>query len=87
MEEQDYLEVAPAFHFKPKPGDSTNIYAQMRLAMYTTSLTSFGNSTSTSLGGLAFAMPELYVEARIIQEPTSTLVTKRLPPFCHSAIT
>jgi len=67
MEEQDYLEVAPAFHFKPKPGDSTNIYAQMRLAMYTTSLASFGNSTSTSLGGLTFAMPELYVEARNIK--------------------
>ena len=67
MEEQDYLEIAPAFHFKPKPGDSTNIYAQMRLSMYTTSLTSFGNSTSTSIGGLAFAMPEMYVEARNIK--------------------
>jgi maltoporin len=67
MEEQDYLEIAPAFHFKPKPGDSTQIYAQMRLAMYSTSLTSFGNSTSTSLGGLAFAMPEMFVEARNIK--------------------
>jgi maltoporin len=67
MEEQDYLEIAPAFHFEPKPGDSTQIYAQMRLAMYSTSLTSFGNSSSTSLGGLAFAMPELYVEARNIK--------------------
>ena len=67
MEEQDYLEVAPAFHFHPKKGDSTQIYAQMRLSMYSTSLTSFGNSTSTSLGGLAFAMPEMYVEARNIK--------------------
>lgn len=67
MEEQDYLEIAPAFHFKPKKGDSTNIYAQMRFAMYSTSLTSFGNSTSTSLGGLAFAIPEMYVEARNIK--------------------
>ena len=67
MEEQDYLEIAPAFHFKAKPGDSTNIYAQMRLSMYSTSLSSFGNSTSTSLGGLAFAMPEMYVEARNIK--------------------
>lgn len=48
MEEQDYLEIVPAFHFNPKPGDSTQIYAQMRLAMYSTSLTSFGNSSSTS---------------------------------------
>src|SRR5210317_2616951 len=67
LEEQDYLEVAPAFHFHPKKGDSTQIYAQMRLSMYSTSLTSFGNSTSTSLGGLAFAMPEMYVEARNIK--------------------
>jgi len=67
MEEQDYLEIAPAFHFKPKKGDSTNIYAQMRFAMYSTSLTSFGNSTSNSLGGLEFAMPEMYVEARNIK--------------------
>ena len=67
MEEQDYLEIAPAFHFAPKKGDSTQIYAQMRLSMYSTSLTSFGNSTSSSLGGLAFAMPEMYVEARNIK--------------------
>jgi len=67
LEEQDYLEIAPAFHFNPIKGDSTQIYAQMRLSMYSTSLTSFGNSTSTSLGGLAFAMPEMYVEARNIK--------------------
>ncbi len=67
LEEQDYLEIAPAFHFRPKKGDSTNIYAQMRFAVYSTSLTSFANSTSTSLGGLAFAMPEMYVEARNIK--------------------
>ena len=70
MEEQDYLEVAPAFYFAPKKGDSTQIYAQMRLSMYTTSLTTFGNSSSTSLGGLAFAMPEMYVEARNIRAKT-----------------
>ncbi len=67
LEEQDYLEIAPAFHFQPKEGDSTQIYAQMRLAVYSTSLTSFGNSTSNSLGGLEFAMPEMYVEARNIK--------------------
>ncbi len=67
LEEQDYLELAPAFHFKAKPGDSTNIYAQVRFAMYSTSLTSFGNSTSNSLGGLEFAIPEMYVEARNIR--------------------
>jgi len=67
LEEQDYLEIAPAFHFQPRQGDSTQIYAQMRLAVYSTSLTSFGNSTSNSLGGLEFAMPEMYVEARNIK--------------------
>ena len=67
LEEQDYLEIAPAFHFRPKKGDSTDIYAQMRFSVYTTSLTSFANSSSTSLGGLAFALPEMYVEARNIK--------------------
>ena len=40
---------------------------ELRFSFYSTSLTSFGNSTSTSLGGLAFAMPEIYVEARNIK--------------------
>ncbi len=67
LEEQDYLEVVPNFNWIPKEGDSTRIYAQLRLAVYSTSLTAFGNSTSTSLGGLAFALPEMYVEARNIK--------------------
>jgi maltoporin len=67
LEEQDYLEVVPNFNWIPKEGDSTRIYAQLRLSMYSTSVASFGNSTSTSLGGLAFAMPEMYVEARNIR--------------------
>lgn len=66
MEEQDYLELAPSFRFNPKQGDSTLIYAQMRLAVYSTSLSSFGNSTTNSLGGLEMALPEMYVEARDI---------------------
>ncbi len=71
LEEQDYLEVVPNFNWVPKEGDSTRIYAQLRLAVYSTSLTAFGNSTSTSLGGLAFALPEMYVEARNIKEAAS----------------
>ncbi len=66
LEEQDYLELAPAFHFHPKKGDSTEIFAQARFAFYSNSLASIGNSTSTSLGGLTFAVPELFVEARNI---------------------
>ena len=67
LEEQDYLEVAPNFNWR-REGDSTRIYAQIRFSLYSTSLTSIGNSTSTSLGGLAFAFPELYVEARNIKD-------------------
>ena len=67
LEEQDYLEVVPNFNWNGKEGDSTQIYAQLRFSFYSTSLTSFGNSTSTSLGGLAFALPEIYVEARNIK--------------------
>ena len=67
LEEQDYLEVVPNLNWIPKDGDSTRIYAQLRLSMYSTSATSFGNSTSNSLGGLEFAMPEMYVEARNIR--------------------
>ena len=67
LEEQDYLEVVPNFNWVPKEGDSTRIYAQLRLSMYSTSVATFGNSTSISPGGLAFAMPEMYVEARNIR--------------------
>jgi maltoporin len=67
LEEQDYLEVVPNFDWIPKEGDSTRIYAQLRLSMYSTSQATFGNSTSNSLGGLEFAMPEMYVEARNIK--------------------
>ena len=66
MEEQDYLEIAPALYFRPKKGDSTQIYAQVRLSVFSTSITSFGNSTTNSLGGLTLALPEAYVEARNI---------------------
>ena len=67
LEEQDYLEVAPNFNFTPTEGDSTLIYAQIRLAMYSTGVGSFANSTSSSLGGLAFSVPEIFVEARNIK--------------------
>ena len=67
LEEQDYLEVAPNFNFTPKEGDSTLIYAQIRLALYSTGVGSFANSTSSSLGGLAFSVPEIFVEARNIK--------------------
>ncbi|GAB1307796.1 hypothetical protein KH5_04790 [Urechidicola sp. KH5] len=67
LEEQDYLEIAPAFHWKPKEKDSTNIFAQVRFSMYSNSLTYFGNSSTTSLGGLTIAIPEIFVEARKIK--------------------
>lgn len=66
MEEQDYLEIAPAFHWNPKEGDGTSINAQVRFSMYSNSLSYFGNSSTSSLGGLTIAMPEIFVEARNI---------------------
>ncbi|OIQ41791.1 MAG: hypothetical protein BM563_00300 [Bacteroidetes bacterium MedPE-SWsnd-G1] len=67
LEEQDYLELAPAFHWSPKDGDETNIHAQVRFAMYSNSLSLFGNSSTTSLGGLTLSVPEIFVEARNIK--------------------
>lgn len=67
MEEQDYLELIPAFHFTPfKKDDPTIIKVQMRFAVYSQSLSLFGNSTTSSLGGLTIAMPEIYAEAKNI---------------------
>lgn len=67
LEEQDYLEIAPTFNFKPKDGDETVIYANLRFAVYSNSLSSFGNSSTTSLGGLTISIPEMFVEARNIK--------------------
>jgi len=67
MEEQDYLEIAPMLHFKPfKEDDATEINVQLRFSVYSTSLTSFGNSSTSSLGGLTLALPEIFAEARNI---------------------
>ncbi|MFD1314451.1 carbohydrate porin [Namhaeicola litoreus] len=66
LEEQDYVEIAPAFHWKPKEGDNTIINVQMRLAVYSKSIATIGNSSTSSLGGLTFAFPELFAEARNI---------------------
>ncbi len=57
LEEQDYLELAPALHFSGNPADSSSISVQERFAFYSRSLSLFGNSTSASIGGLTFAMP------------------------------
>ena len=66
LEEQDYVEVAPSFLFRPKQGDSTTINVQMRFSVYSNSLSTFGNSTTSSLGGLTIAIPEMFVQARNI---------------------
>lgn len=67
MEELDYLEIAPIFHFKPfKEDDATEINVQMRFSVYSTSLSLFGNSNSNSLDGLTLALPEIFAEARNI---------------------
>ena len=67
MEEQDYLEVAPVLHFKPfNEDDATEINVQMRFSLYNRSLLLFGNSSTSSLGGLTIAIPEIFAEARNI---------------------
>ena len=67
MEEQDYLELAPVFHFKPfQKDDATEINVQMRFSVYSKSLSLFGNSSTSSLGGLTLALPEIFAEARNI---------------------
>ncbi|WP_136481485.1 carbohydrate porin [Cognatitamlana onchidii] len=66
MEEQDYLEIAPSFHFTPKEGDETKINAQVRFSLFSNSLTTFANSSTSSLGGLTLAIPEMFVQARNI---------------------
>ena len=67
LEEQDYLEITPAFHFKPfNDDDPTLIKVQTRFAMYSQSLSLFGNSTTSSLGGLTIGIPEIYAEAQNI---------------------
>lgn len=66
MEEQDYLEFAPSFLFNPKKGDSTIINVQVRFSVYSNSLSTFGNSSTSSLGGLTIAIPEIFVQARNI---------------------
>ncbi|WP_167609290.1 carbohydrate porin [Maribellus sediminis] len=74
MEEQDYLEVAPIFLFKPfKADDPTQIKVQTRLSVYSRSLALFGNSSTSSLGGLTIALPEIYAEASNINGKDLTL--------------
>lgn len=64
LEEQDYLEVFPVFHFKAfKDDDPTEIKVQTRFSVYSRSLSLFGNSSTSSLGGLTIALPEIYAEA------------------------
>ena len=64
LEEQDYLEIFPVFHFKPfKENDPTQVKVQTRFSVYSRSLSLFGNSSTSSLGGLTIALPEIYAEA------------------------
>lgn len=72
MEEQDYLEIAPAFRFNTKPGDSTLIYAQMKLAVYSTSLSSF------ALGNT------LFTAKRDGNNPVVSTLKSTIAPMCAS---
>ena len=76
LEEQDYLEVVPNFNWIPKDGDSTRIYAQLRLSMYSTSATSFGNSTSKTRVSAIASGSEAWVRgvARLISSASRICV-------------
>ncbi len=66
MEEADYVEFLGALHFKPETQnhDTTIINVQARAAMYSGKGQLIGNVSSTSsYGGVTFALPELYAEA------------------------
>ncbi len=79
LEEQDYFEVAGATHFAPEFLDSTRVSVQIRVSMFSTSLSSIGNTSVTSIGGLDISVPELFVEARNIKgSPFSMWVGNRL---------
>lgn len=80
MEEADYVEVATAFHFAPvsRNADTTQITAQVRLALYTTQGQIIGNVTSNSYGGITAALPEIFVEAKnIMGKPWTVWVGAR----------
>jgi maltoporin len=65
MEEQDYIELVPAFHFKPAgENDPTKIHVQMRLAGFSKDLSRIAYTSTAS--NLSLVMPELFVEARNI---------------------
>jgi len=67
LEEQDYMELALGTKFGTEKNDDKSIvYFQTRVALYSTSLSLFGNTSSSSPGGLTFALPELFVEAKNI---------------------
>jgi len=67
LEEQDYFELALAAKLNDDSVSKSNlIYFQTRFSVYSTSLSLIGNSNSTSPGGLGFAVPDLFVEAKNI---------------------
>ncbi len=81
MEENDYFELATAFHFTPISAnkDTTAINIQSRLAFYTTQGQIIGNVTSKSFGGITAALPELFAEAKYIMgSPWSVWIGARL---------
>ncbi len=67
MEEQDYMELVPAFHFKPVgEDDPTKIHVQMRLSAFSRDLTHVAYTSTASSSGFTIIMPELFAEAQNI---------------------
>ena len=89
-EEQDYLEFGVGFNMKPvnyNP-DSTVVLVQLRASVFSQSVALFGNSNTSSSGGLTIALPEMYVEARnVLTKELNLWVGSRLyrGPDVHMA--
>ncbi|HWS01285.1 MAG TPA: carbohydrate porin, partial [Prolixibacteraceae bacterium] len=65
LEEQDYMEIALGSRFgSTKPGDSSYVYFQTRLSVFSRGENLFGYSNTSEMNGLTFALPELFVEAK-----------------------
>ncbi|MDP4206542.1 MAG: carbohydrate porin, partial [Bacteroidota bacterium] len=68
MEQTDYMDLLPALHFTPvfSGKDSTSIFFQARIGVYSANGQFLGNISSRSTDGLTFILPETFIEAKNI---------------------
>ncbi|MDP4271883.1 MAG: carbohydrate porin [Bacteroidota bacterium] len=68
MEQVDYMDLLPALHFTPMIAgrDCTNVTFQVRLGMYSQNGQFMGNTSTRTMSGLTFILPETYIEGKNI---------------------